>query len=277
MSEEKYVGMEEYLWRTICEAQEEVDAVDFPEMKLYINLFLVEGDVNPNYMWLADHLMTADIGKKMPDIIGDLIVSLYNYEIENNNNAMAMNNLGSLYYNGRRGRKDYEQAINYYEMADKAGCALATENLAYNYYYGLGTDIDYEKAYILFTKASLLGRYGARYKLGDMYRYGLYVDKDPKMVFKCYMQALDMCECEHEEIVKCTGSILYRIADAYYEGLGVTQSFLWAMKYYQKAELALYEQINAGDQYHIGKLEFVVKRQQKIHDILKENLLVYEY
>lgn len=256
------------LWQKACTAYEKIDGESYPETKHLIGAFLVRDIANQDYMGLADDLMYADTGKNIPKIIGSLIVTIYEYEIKENENAWAMNNLGSLYYNGRTGEKNYELAMKYYSMSDKAGCALGTENIAYNYYYGLGTEIDYAMAHKYFTKAAILGRYEGMYKLGDMYRYGHYVDVEPKMVFECYTKALDLARCDQESANVCFGNVFYRIADAYYEGIGVEPSLEIAMSYYQRAELALYEQIKGGDRYHMDKIKYVVDKQKEIRERL---------
>ena len=78
---------------------------------LYLNLFLVKDQINQDYMDLANNLMNADAGKKIPKMVGNLIIAIYEFEIEANEDELAMNNLGSLYYNGRLGKKDFEIAI----------------------------------------------------------------------------------------------------------------------------------------------------------------------
>jgi len=273
----KDIDVKDRLWQKACKAYEKTDGELYPEIKHLLGVFLVRDMANQDYMSLADELMYADTGKKIPKIIGSLIIAIYEREIEENENAWAMNNLGSFYYNGRLGKKNYELAMEYYSMADKAGCALGTENIAYNYYYGLGTEVDYAMAHKYFTKAAVLGRYEGMYKLGDMYRYGQYVDVEPKMVFECYTKALDLARCDHESANVCYGNILYRIADAYYEGIGVDVSLDAAMVYYQRAELALYEQIKGGDQYHIDKIKYVVDKQQEIREKLNNELPVIEF
>lgn len=75
---------------------------------------------------------------------------------------------------------------------------------------------------------------------------------------------------DNEDMNVCIGSILYRIADAYYEGIGVEASLVVAMNYYQKAELALYEQIKGGEQYHMDKVQYVIDRQQEIREKLNK-------
>lgn len=266
------VIMKRDLWKKVNLAHENLNEEKYPEMMFYLSAYLVNEQIDQDYMELANVLMNADVGKKIPKVIGNLIIAIYEFEIETNENALAMNNLGSLYYNGRLGKKDYETAMKYYSMSDKAGCALATENIAYNYFYGLGTDVDHSMAYKFFTKAAIMGRYGAMYKIGDMYRYGYYVDVDYNMTFRCYLQALELIKSDFVDMNPCYGSILYRIGDAYYEGIGVEKSLVDAMNYYQKAELALYEQISAGDQYHTDKVRYVIDKQQEIRMILNKQI-----
>lgn len=271
------VNVVENIWKKVCEAQTSIDEDEYRQMKKSLDLFVARGNEQEDYMWLLGCLEAADIGKKFPKIVGELVVALYEYALDMDPDPVIINNFGSLYYNGRLGEIDYEKAMKYYDMADKAGCTIATKNLAYHYYYGFGTEVNYELAFKYFTKAALLGRYGAMAKLGDMYRYGYYVEKDPKMVFKCYTKALSMVKTDNEEFNKAFGSMLYRVADAYYEGIGVKPSLGEAMQYYHKAELALYEQIENGDKYNLDKLYYVIARQQEIREKFSSKLPSFEY
>ena len=113
---------------------------------------------------------------------------------------------------------------------------LSSENLAYIFYYGFGTEVDYAKAYLYFSKAALLGRYEATYKLGDMFRYGFYVEKNDKMTAYLYRKALDLVWKDDMCEQKYAGCVYQRVADLFYEGIGVEKNDAEEFRYYQLAE-----------------------------------------
>lgn len=89
-------------------------------------------------------------------------------------------------------------------------------NLGYIYYYGRTGDVDYEQAYKWFSKAAQFDDFVALYKVGDMYKSGKFVDKDIDAAFNSYQNALEgMQEYQkqvgipHENIEE----VLVRLAD----------------------------------------------------------------
>ena len=85
-----------------------------------------------------------------------------------------MTQLGGYYY----GKKIYDLALKYYEMADTYGDKWAAEGLGYIWYYGRTGEVDYEKAFKYYSKAADNGYLQAKIKVADMYKNGYYVDKD---------------------------------------------------------------------------------------------------
>ncbi|MCR5167734.1 MAG: hypothetical protein K6C13_11060 [Oscillospiraceae bacterium] len=85
-----------------------------------------------------------------------------------------MMTLAGVYY----GRKEYELAQKYYEIAAEQGDDYSNIGLGYIWYYGRTGEIDYKKAFEYFSRCK--GDINAEYKLADMYRTGKYVDKDQK-------------------------------------------------------------------------------------------------
>lgn len=254
-----------------------IDETKYPEMSDIINHFLVLETFNQDYLNLADELIEADKGKIMPKEIVKLVIRIYEYEVEEKN-ALAANNLACLYYSGRiDGKEDYKNARKYYEIADKLGYSLATENLAYIFFYGFETEIDYAMAYKYFSKAALCGRYEAMYKLGDMFRYGYFVEKDENMAAKCYFESQELIKQDSMAFIKCYGGLYHRIADCYCEGIGVQKDLKTALHYYQLAETGYYEQIEAGDKYHMNQIKVVVECQKKIRKRLQKALPEYIY
>ncbi len=91
--------------------------------------------------------------------------------------------LGGVYY----GRKQFDLALKYYELAEAEG-GIWLNGLGYIWYYGRTGTVDHEKAFHCFSRtASLpdtddiqisLWKEEAMYKLADMYKNGYYVEKD---------------------------------------------------------------------------------------------------
>ena len=71
--------------------------------------------------------------------------------------AEAQCALGNLLYFGKTGRKDYNQAVYWYEKAVEQNHAEACYRLGGCYEYGMGVEKDIDKANELYAKASQLG------------------------------------------------------------------------------------------------------------------------
>ena len=254
-----------------------IDENQYPEMSDIINHFLILDPEDQDYKDLADRLMNADASKRIPEEVVDFIKASYEYYIEKGD-ALAANNLGALYYSGRiSGDPEYEEAREYYEVADRLGYTLASENLGYIFYYGFGTDIDYTKAYLYFSKAALTGRYEATYKIGDMFRNGFYVEKSEKMTAFFYRRALELVWKDETSYHKYLGCVYQRIGDLFYEGIGVEQNNEEAFRYYQLAEGYYYKQIEEGDKYHKDQIQVVIEKQKKLRKRLQKTIPEYDF
>ena len=218
---------------------------------------------------VANALHMCDNDKPTPRSVIEYLKTVYQIGIDEKD-PVSMNNMGSLYYMDRCGMKDYRKAAKYYEMSARTGYPVAAENLGYIYYYGFGTDIDYEKAYKYFSIAALQGRAEATYKVGDMFRYGYYVDKSQTMTNILYHSAYRMSE--QDEDCKCTGNILKRMGDLYFEGIGCNKDPKTALAYSQGAEVNFYRQMESGDPFVDKDLDYVIKAQTKLRKIIKSNL-----
>ncbi|MBP5273644.1 MAG: sel1 repeat family protein [Abditibacteriota bacterium] len=86
----------------------------------------------------------------------------------------VINELGAFYY----GKRMFDLALRYYELAAEKGNLYATSNLGYIWYYGRTGEKDYQKAFYYFDKASRMGDLIAAYKVADMYKNGYFVEKD---------------------------------------------------------------------------------------------------
>ncbi len=106
----------------------------------------------------------------------DLFFEAIGFLIHETHDPEFMNILGAVYY----GKKRFDLALKYYEMAEENGDPYAAVNLGYIWYYGRTGVKDYEKAFRYFEKGRKRGDMNSAYKLADMYRNGYYVEKDPQ-------------------------------------------------------------------------------------------------
>ena len=94
--------------------------------------------------------------------------------IEKTKDPMYMTELGAYYY----GKKKFNLALKYYNLAAECGDEYAILDLGYIWYYGRTGVKDYEKAFKYYERAASMGNITARYKMADMYKNGYYVGKD---------------------------------------------------------------------------------------------------
>ena len=91
---------------------------------------------------------------------------------EHTGDVQFIRELGGVYY----GRKEFDLARKYYEIAAEKGDHYANIGLGYIWYYGRTGERDYKKAFEYFSRCP--GDINAEYKIADMYRTGKYVEKD---------------------------------------------------------------------------------------------------
>ena len=117
-----------------------------------------------------------DLGKKSVMTSDEEFTYIESLEflIDETKDTDYMIQLGGYYY----GKKIYDLALKYYEMADVYGDKWAAEGLGYIWYYGRTGEVDYEKAFKYYSKAADNGYLQAKIKVADMYKNGYYVDKD---------------------------------------------------------------------------------------------------
>ena len=97
------------------------------------------------------------------------------YIIETEKDPDVMLSLGGYYY----GKKRFDLALRYYEMAAAYDLEDAYQCLGYIWYYGRTGHVDYKKAYEYFKRGYDKGNIESSYKIADMYKNGYYVEKDP--------------------------------------------------------------------------------------------------
>lgn len=101
------------------------------------------------------------------------------------NDTLAILNLGCMYEDGNLGgASNYDKAFEYYQRADKLGCAPAAYELGHCFEVGVGTKANSKKAFSFYKKSADAGCGPAAYETGRRYLEGDGVKKDLKMARK---------------------------------------------------------------------------------------------
>ena len=188
--------------------------IDIDELKNKASKGDIQAQLDLGYMFLY--------GKDGANI--DYKQAIHYYELAaRNKNPIALNNMGSLYFNGIGTEVNYEKAIKYFEIAAKYGSNDAAINLAIIY---LGADIKnkndeiWSKIYSLLQQAEKSNS-NAKFLLGYSYYKGFLVEKDYKKAFELIKQA---SADGYDEA-------LYILSKFYLNGLGTTRNYNNAVKY----------------------------------------------
>lgn len=98
--------------------------------------------------------------------------------------------LGYMYLYGENGvSKDYEKAFRYYSMAAAQNDSIAVNNVGSLYYSGIGTEKNYLKAAAMFDRAAKLGNIEASVNLAFIYLSGENVGKNSRAAMELFKQA----------------------------------------------------------------------------------------
>lgn len=139
--------------------------------------------------------------------------------------AMAMSNIGDMYWSGSGVEQDYAAAMEWYKKAADLGNSIAMYDVGYLYYYGEGVEQDYEAALEWYEKAADLGNGDAMSYIGVMYVIGNGVEEDYAAAMEWFKKAADLGNSDAMEAI----GFLYE------EGLGVEQDLAKAQEWYEKA------------------------------------------
>ncbi|MBQ8870892.1 MAG: sel1 repeat family protein [Alphaproteobacteria bacterium] len=143
----------------------------------------------------------------------------------NQNNAIALNNLGSLYFNGIGTEINYQKAAELFFKAAEQGSDDAAVNLAFIYLSSENTDGQHEEAIRLFKDAANSGNNTAKFMLGYAYYKGFIVEQD-------YHKAVALIK----EAANAKFDIAqYMLAVMYRNGYGIAKNYGNAVKYYRLA------------------------------------------
>ncbi|HQT80676.1 MAG: hypothetical protein B7Z60_01175 [Ferrovum sp. 37-45-19] len=108
------------------------------------------------------------------------------------NNPVALNNLGFLFSEGVGVKADSPKALVYYKRAAELGNLDADNNLALMYAQGEGVPQSYRDAYIWFEKAADMGDGLATANIGIYYAQGFGVQKNNIIAFALCKRAVLM-------------------------------------------------------------------------------------
>ena len=139
------------------------------------------------------------------------------------NDPIALNNLGSLYFSGIGTGKDINKSLMLFNKAAELGNDNAALNLAFIYLKGGTKDpARNKKAFDLFTKAQKAGNKIAEFMLGYAYYKGFVVNPDYKQAFNLVRNAANgKSQIDEAQLV---------LAGMYAEGLGTVQNYVNAVK-----------------------------------------------
>lgn len=248
-----------------------LDPDELPESAAYLNAIASDDDcLADDPFVIAGRLLGSDKPAPFPAELRDLIEELFDAAFEDGT-ADAMNDLGSMYYDGSRGfEQDYAKAVECYKLAAENGSRQAQENLGYCYYYGRSMPVDYEKAFHYFALGAFDGHLISLYKIGDMYQNGYYVKKNPVEAFHIYTRCLETMTDESAPVA--AGPVFLRVGNALLNGLGTKVDAKGALVCYQKAEAFLYDMVANGDVMYRKSLEAAIEGQAKTREKLAAQL-----
>ena len=141
------------------------------------------------------------------------------------NDMVAINNLGSLYYSGIGVDKDVGKAVELFKKASSLGNTESSLNLAFILLTGSGIRKDPAQAVNLFSKAAAVGNPTAQFMLGYAYYKGFVVQKNDKKAFDLVKAAADAGYADAQ----------YILALMYLDGFGTTKNYGNAVRQFEKA------------------------------------------
>jgi TPR repeat protein len=155
-------------------------------------------------------------------------------------NAAAQFALGSLYRNGLGTPRNYTRALDWYTKSAAQGNASAINDLGWLYQFGAGVPRDYRQAMTWYRKAAAQGNSTAQNNVGQLYHDGLGVPVDYAQALVWYRKSAD----------QGNGLAENNIGWLYDDGQGVPQDYAQAMAWYRKAA----DHGNSAAENNIGRL-----------------------
>lgn len=217
--------------------EQKPESVDIDELKAAADKGDVKALLDMGYMYLyGSDGISVDHKKALE----------YYTKAAEKKNAVALNNLGSLYFNGIGTEIDYPRAIGYFDEAARQGSDDAAVNLAIIY---LGSDVKSQEE--LSRVSELLKQAEpnnniAKYLSGYSYMKGFLVKQDYKKAFPLIKAAADAGYDEAQFI----------LADFYINGWGTPKNYNRAVQYLKNAAAQGYAEamLMLGDILSEGKI-----------------------
>lgn len=150
-------------------------------------------------------------------------------------NVAAMNDLGSMYFNGNGIKQNYKEAMSWYKIAASLDNDVAMSNLGNIYYYGYGVKKDYTKAISWYKKAADLDNANALNKLGRIYFYGDGISKDVEKGNKLLQKAAELGNIDACGLLGTVYEGYYGIHTRNNEWNEANNAWNEAVKWYKKA------------------------------------------
>ena len=179
----------------------------------------LEDQMNLAYMYLyGTNGVEQDAGKAF---------QYYSMAAEHDD-PIALNNLGSLYFNGLGVKQDIKTALALFERASELGNDNASLNLAFIYLTGGTKDATRNnKAIQLFNKAQEEGNKIAKFMLGYAYYTGFIVEKNHTKAFELIRAAASGdAQIDEAQLI---------LAELYKNGYGTTQNYQKSLVSYKAA------------------------------------------
>ena len=168
--------------------------------------------------------------------------------------------IGVKYYRGTDVTRDYSEAVKWYRLAANQGYANAQCNLGNMYSWGCGVTQDYAEALKWYRLAADKGHVDAKTKIRELERKLTPKDtgqqksdkSDPK-------QQVSECSDPTPQGEITDTETLFEIGNKYFNGEGVAQDYVEAVKWYRLAAEQGYApaQFNLGEMYEWGRGMFV--------------------
>lgn len=139
--------------------------------------------------------------------------------------AIAQNNLGTHYSDGKGVKQDYEKALYWYRKAAEQGESMAQYHIGLAYDYGNGVPVDYKIAAEWKEKAANAGNADAQRAIGYCYENGKGVQKDVIKAVYWYKKGAEQGQKTAQN----------NLGMCYQNGTGVAKDINMAIYYYEQA------------------------------------------
>jgi len=154
-------------------------------------------------------------------------------------NAIAQNKLANLWFDGRGGRKNINEALRWDILGAEQGHGRSMNNLGWMYENGQGVELDYTKAANWYAKSANKGDVCGLNSLGHIYAEGLGVAKNSTIASEYFKKAAYI---KKSDAMHCVANAQMNLGWLIENGLGVAKSIPRAAEFYQSAILLGNEQ-----------------------------------